>query len=75
MNMMEKNHKKINLFGILGIFVSFVITVTFNTLNGMGGNLSSIKQYYYLFCQSCHFFWPQKVDRMKTKHFYFVDVF
>jgi hypothetical protein len=48
MAMMENNHKKINLFGILGIFVSFVITLTFNSLSGTGGNLSSIKQYYFV---------------------------
>lgn len=32
----EKNHKILNLLGIFGIALSFVLTVTFNALAGSG---------------------------------------
>ena len=33
-----KTYKVLNLLGILGIFVSFVLTVTFNALAGSGSS-------------------------------------
>ena len=36
---MFETHDKLQLVGILGITLSYIIAVIFNTLNGIGGKL------------------------------------